>query len=232
MVDVLANLDRVTGRIRQAAARAKRSAEDVHLVVVSKQVSVDLMQEALAGGVRAFGESRVQEMLSKISQFPQPGCRWHFIGHLQRNKVRHLAGLCELIHSVDQLKLAADLDAQCGRAGICQKVLIQVNVSGERQKHGIAPGEAGAFIRAISRHRNLSVQGLMTIPPQGERPEQSRPIYRELRRMARAIHREDIDGVTMRELSMGMSNDFEVAVEEGATLVRVGTEIFGHRREE
>jgi len=228
------NFKQVRERIRLAALKVGRRPEDIRLVAVTKRVPVAAIREAMAGGVEIFGENRVQEALPKIQEVGSDRCRWHFVGHLQTNKVRQVVGLFDLIHSVDSLKLAQVLDAMVkSRAGgqtVRQKVLIQVNVSGESTKHGVSPDRLVSLVKEMAQCHSLAIQGLMTIPPAHEDPERSRPFYQTLRELAGLIHKEGIDGVSMRELSMGMSNDFEVGVEEGATLVRIGTAIFGTRR--
>lgn len=233
-VHIRENLEQVRERIRLAALRASRRPEDIQLVAVTKMVPVALIREAIAAGVEIFGENRVQEALPKIQEVGSDRCRWHLVGHLQTNKVRWVAGLFDLVHSVDSLKLARVLDAmvksQSGGQSVRQKVLIQVNVSGESTKFGISPDRLVSQVKEMVQCQGLEIRGLMTIPPAYEDPERARPFYRTLRELAVLIHQEGIDGVSMQELSMGMSNDFEVGVEEGATLVRIGMAIFGPRR--
>jgi pyridoxal phosphate enzyme (YggS family) len=235
MISIKENLERVAQRVRSAALRAGRKPEEVRLVAVTKTVGLAAIQEALACGVRIFGENRVQEAIPKIQKLGQNGVSWHFVGHLQTNKAKEVVGFFDLIHSVDTLRLAKALDTLSIRTGphtetmSRQKVLIQVNISGESTKSGVTPEGLGLRVKEISRCMALNVVGLMTIPPLSDDPECSRPFFRMLKELAVSIEKEGIDGVSMKELSMGMSSDFEVAIEEGATLVRVGTAIFGQR---
>jgi pyridoxal phosphate enzyme (YggS family) len=233
MVSVKENVERVVQRIRSAALRVGRSPEDVSLVAVTKTVGFDAIQEALACDVRIFGENRVHEAIPKIQKLGQNNANWHFVGHLQTNKARQVVGLFDLIHSVDTLRLAKALDTWINndshKTMTRQKVLIQVNISGESTKSGISPEGLGPMVKEMSRYKALNVVGLMTIPPPSDDPECSRPFFRILRELATSVEKEGIGGITLKELSMGMSADFEVAIEEGATLVRVGTAIFGQR---
>jgi pyridoxal phosphate enzyme (YggS family) len=222
------NIKTVMDRIADAAKRAGRDPDSVRLVVVTKAVDRERINEAVAAGATILGENRVQEAREKIEKLGSVAS-WHLIGHLQANKARHAVKLFDLIHSVDNRELAAEIDKQAARIGKVQNVLIEVNIAGEASKAGMAVKNAPALVREIAKHRNITVRGLMTIPPFSEKPEDSRPYFCVLRELAESIARENIPNAAMRELSMGMSNDFEVAVEEGATLVRVGTAIFGER---
>jgi pyridoxal phosphate enzyme (YggS family) len=198
----------------------------VRLVAVSKTFPAERVREAMEAGQSLFGENRVQEALAKIPEVGE-GARWHLIGHLQRNKARHVVGLFELIHGVDDDRLAVELDRRCAAAGATQDVLVQVNLSGEATKSGV--DEAGLFplLDAVAPLDHVQVRGLMTIPPPVDRPEDSRRWFARLRELLDASSRHL--GTPLPELSMGMTNDFETAVEEGATLVRVGRAIFGDR---
>ena len=201
----------------------------MRLVAVSKTRPASELIEALAAGQRLFGENYVQELTEKARAL-SVDAEWHFIGHLQSNKVRHIAGLVSMIHSVDRLSLATEIDRQWReRVGRPCDLLVQVNISGEATKSGTTADEAIRLVREISLLPNTKVCGLMTMPPFFDDPEGARPYFRQLREIADAIRDEAIPGVEMTELSMGMSGDFEVAIEEGATLVRVGTAIFGER---
>lgn len=219
----------VVGRAEAAAARAGRKAEDVTVLAVTKTHPAWMAAAAARAGATDLGENYVQEMVEKRAVLRDEGVdpRWHFIGHLQRNKVKYLAGWCHLIHSVDSLDLAREINRQAGKAGRRQPVLVQVDLAGEETKFGVPAKEAVELALRVAELENLAMAGLMTIPPLAEDAEASRPIYRRLREM-----REELAGLGMegaRELSMGMTQDFETAVEEGATLVRVGTAIFGPR---
>lgn len=229
MAEIRERLEKVRDRIRGAALRSGRLPEAVRLVAVSKKAPLSALREALEAGAEVFGESVVQEALPKLEALDGEKCRWHFVGHLQTNKVRQAAGRFDLIHSVDSLRLAEALHERCGRQGIRQRVLLQVNISGEAGKFGVPALEAEGALRHISRLGGLEVVGLMTIPPWDEDPQKSRPVYRRLKALADSLAGQGIEGVGLNELSMGMSNDFEVAVEEGATWVRVGAAIFGPR---
>lgn len=222
------NIRTVKDRIASAAKRANRDPASVRLVIVTKTVDSERIKEAVDAGATILGENRVQEAKEKIEKLGNVAS-WHLIGHLQVNKARHAVKLFDLIHSVDNLELAAEIDKQAVKIGKVQNVLIEVNIGGEASKAGMAVKNAPALVREIAKHRNIAIQGLMTIPPFSEQPEDSRPYFCVLRELAESMVRENIPNAAMKELSMGMSGDFEVAVEEGATMVRVGTSIFGER---
>lgn len=212
--------------IADAAARAGRTAAEVTLVAVSKTHPPEAVAEALAAGQTVFGESRVQETRAKVPLLPGRA-RWHFIGHLQKNKVRHALPLFELFHGIDSLELARDVDRIAGEAGAFPRVLLEVNVAGEATKFGFTPAKLRAQLEELLALERLQIQGLMCIPPPGPRAEDSRRYFVTLRELRDALQSEA--RVALPELSMGMSGDYAVAVEEGATLVRVGTAIFGER---
>lgn len=215
---IAARLQAVRERIADAARRSGRSSEDIRLICVTKSVGLGEIREAIAAGVTDFGENRVQEATPKIQAVAQ-GVTWHMIGHLQRNKARAAIGLFEWIHSVDDVALAQAVDRHAAGAGRTVPILLEVNTSGEGTKHGVAPEAAGALLEAIRPLRHVEVRGLMTMAPLVRDPEEARPYFRRLREVA--------DRFRLRELSMGMSQDFEAAIEEGATMVRIGTAIFG-----
>ena len=224
-----ARLQAVRDRIARACQRAGRPVSSVRLVAVTKLVPVELIREALQFGVTEVGENRVQEALDKRRQLAGAAARWHLIGHLQRNKARPAAELFDVVHSIDTSALAGELDRRAQDAGRRIEVFIQVNVSGEASKHGCRPEKVPELAEAVVGCGALALKGLMTIPPLEEDPEQARPHFRRLREL-----RDALAGRTARqplELSMGMSHDVEVAVEEGADLVRIGTAIFGPRQE-
>jgi pyridoxal phosphate enzyme (YggS family) len=216
------NLHRVRERIIAAAERSGRDPGRITLVVVTKGVTGDCIRRAVAAGATVLGENRVQEALPKIEAVGG-SVHWHLIGHLQRNKVKPSVGIFEMIHSVDSLDLAHEIDRRAGQAGIRQKVMIQVNEAREHSKHGVLPEGLDALVRQTSALSHLSLEGLMTIPPPSNDPEESRPFFRRLADAAEKLRQA---GMPVCELSMGMSNDFEVAIEEGATMIRVGTAIF------
>ena len=219
----------VLSTIRRAAEKVGRSADSVRLVAVTKSVSVDQIQEGINAGLCLLGENRLQEALPKMAALKQAPVHWHFIGHLQRRKVRALIGVFDLIHSVDSAELAQEIDRRAGEAGRCQDVLLEVNVGGESTKTGFHPEEIIGVVPALAALPHLRIKGLMVIPPPTPDAEQARPYFRRLRDLAGRIMDLRISSVVMAELSMGMSNDYAVAVEEGATLVRVGTALFGAR---
>ena len=221
------NLEAVRERIATACARAGRPLESVRLLAVSKTYGPEAVGAAAAAGQTRFGENRVQEAAAKIPACPGH-LQWHLIGHLQSNKAAQAAQLFDWIHSVDSLKLLEALDRHAGEAGRRLEVMVQVNVSGERSKSGLAPGEVPAVLAAGSRLPHVQIRGLMTIPPLAEDPEKSRMFFRELRERRDGWAAQT--GLDLAELSMGMTHDLEVAIEEGATFVRVGTGIFGARQ--
>lgn len=221
-----AALEEVRRRIAASCERAGRPAGSVRLVAVSKAVSPARVREAAACGQRLFGENRVQEALAKMDALGE-AVEWHMIGHLQRNKARQAVGRFALIHGVDGAALAEELDRRAREAGIVQPVLLQLNLAGEVSKSGIAEADLLETLDALAGLAGLELRGLMTIPPPVERAEQSRPWFARLREAAVAAR--EHTGLDLPELSMGMTDDFEVAVEEGATVVRVGRAIFGER---
>jgi hypothetical protein len=200
----------------------------VRLVAVSKTKAAAFVDEAARSGQRLFGENYVQELVAKAREIAEP-VEWHFIGHLQSNKVRQIAGLVTMIHTVDRLSLAQEIDRQWGKAGLVCDVLIEVNIACEETKCGTSVAEVFDLVRRVAFLPHLRIRGLMTMPPFFDDPERARPYFRELRRISEEIAVENVPNVEMKELSMGMSGDFEVAIAEGATLVRVGSAIFGER---
>ncbi len=228
---LLENASAVFKRMSHAAMRAGRRPEDVRLVAVTKTVGVDEIKKALDVGLRIFGENRVQEAKEKISilnlEDSNSKIEWHMIGHLQSNKAKPAVQLFDLIHSVDSEGLAEELDREAAKAGKVQKVLLQVKLSEEETKSGAAERSLPRLVKRVAGLGNLRIEGLMTIPPFFDDPELARPYFRRLRELRDELAKE---GWSLPELSMGMSGDFEVAIEEGATLVRVGTAIFGERR--
>lgn len=213
-------------RMNRACERAGRSPHSVRLTAVSKTHPSEAVAEAFAAGQRVFGESRVQEARQKIPLCPD-GIEWHFIGHLQKNKVRQAVALFGFFHGIDSLSLAQALSRIAGETGVVVRGLLEVNVSGEATKRGFALATVRAEFAAISALPHLQICGLMTMAPYGENPEDARPVFRALRELRDEL--QEKHGHPLPELSMGMSGDFEVAIEEGATLVRVGSSIFGER---
>ncbi|HNT56421.1 MAG TPA: YggS family pyridoxal phosphate-dependent enzyme [Syntrophales bacterium] len=222
------NVARIRERIAEAALRRGRDPSGVRLMAVTKTVDDSRIGEALAAGVDILGENYVQEAKRKIEILGRK-VEWHFVGHLQSNKARYAVRLFDLIHSVDRSGLAAELDRRSDRAGVVTPVLIQVSLGGEETKGGVLPEDALALVREVAAMKHLSVRGLMTMPPWFDDPEEARPFFRALREMGERVRESGIPGVSMEELSMGMTQDYEVAVEEGATIVRVGRALFGER---
>ncbi len=223
------NVREVLDRIGRAAIRSGRRPDAVSLVAVTKTVSAERIRQAVDAGARILGESRLQEALPKIEALAGRDIRWHFIGTLQRRKVKAVVGTFALIHSVESLELAAEIDRHAGEAGLQQNVLLEINVGGEATKAGFSPDEAADVVTALEALPNLAVRGLMAIPPPGPDAEASRPYCKTMRELACSLASPVLKRVRMEELSMGMTGDFEVAVEEGATMVRIGTAIFGER---
>jgi hypothetical protein len=214
----------VRWRVRDAADAVGRDPDDVAIVAVTKTVGVVEVTNAIAAGITDFGENRVQEFVGKHGLFPQ--VRWHFIGTLQSNKVQHVVGKAVLIHSVDSLRLLERIDRVAEAMGVVQPVLLEVNVSHEETKHGMRPEEAEEALDHGSRLAGVEIRGLMTMAPYS-RPESVRWVFRDLRNLFESLSAMRFNGVELSELSMGMTNDFEVAIEEGATMVRIGRAIFG-----
>jgi len=223
------NLAHILTTIAQRARKVGRNPEEVKLVAVSKTIAVDLMQEALDNGQMLFGESYLQEAAGKIPCFPAT-VNWHFIGHLQSNKARQAVELFDVIETVDRWKVAKALDSHARLLKKKLSILLQVNIGREKQKSGVLPEEAEALLHQVAQETELRVLGLMTMPPFFSDPEKSRPYFKELRILAQRFAASNLFADNSRvELSMGMSNDYPVAIEEGATLVRVGTALFGAR---
>lgn len=219
----------VRSAMRRAEERSGRPAGSVRLVAATKSVPVDRIRKGIDAGLDLLGENRLQEALPKMAALEQTPVRWHFIGHLQRRKVRSLIGLFDLIHSVDSVELAQEIDRRAGEAQSCQDVLLEVNVGGEATKSGFRPDELMGVVPALAELPHLRIKGLMAIPPPVAEAEQTRPHFRLLLELANRVAGLHLPSVSMEELSMGMSNDYEVAIEEGATLIRVGTALFGVR---
>lgn len=222
------NLKKVEENICAACAKAGRDRKEVTLIAVSKTKPVDMLRTVYDQGIREFGENKVQEMCDKIDVLPQD-IRWHMIGHLQTNKVKYIVGKTALIHSVDSLRLAQEIEKQAAKKNVKVSVLIEVNIAEEDSKFGIHKEEAIALVRQIAQLEHLQIEGLMTIAPFVENAEDNRLFFREIHQLSVDIKEQNIDNVHMDILSMGMTGDYMVAIEEGATMVRVGTGIFGER---
>lgn len=222
------NLANVEKNIEQACKNAGRSRDEVTLIAVSKTKPVEMLQEIYDENIRDFGENKVQELCSKMGQLPSD-IRWHMIGHLQRNKVKYIVDKVAMIHSVDSLRLAETIEKEAEKKDVVVPILIEVNVAQEESKFGLKPEEVLPFIEQIASFPHIQIKGLMTIAPYVENAEENREIFRELKKLSVDIAAKNINNVTMSVLSMGMTGDYMVAVQEGATMVRVGTGIFGAR---
>ncbi|MGE5405518.1 MAG: YggS family pyridoxal phosphate-dependent enzyme [Candidatus Saccharibacteria bacterium] len=227
MSDIAANIASIRQRIERAAASARSNPENITLVAVSKTVNEQAVTVAYKNGVRDFGENRVQELVGKERIVPQ--ARWHLIGRLQTNKVKEVLGKAFLIHSLDRWALAEYIEKRATNMGINVPVLLQVNVAGEDSKAGVTVPEALSFLDSLGQLPHIMVRGLMTIAPEVDDPEEVRPVFRELRRLFEVISKQSYTNVDMKYLSMGMTQDFEVAIEEGANIIRVGRALFGPR---
>ncbi len=225
---VAKNLEEVRAHITEACIAAGRDKEEVTLVAVSKTKPVEMLQEAYQAGQRIFGENKVQEIMDKYEVMPKD-VQWHMIGHLQRNKVKYIVDKVAMIHSVDSLRLAQAIQQEAEKKKVVVPVLIEVNVAKEESKFGFSVEEVFPALEEMSTYPNLHVQGLMTIAPFVENGEDNREIFRKLKKLSVDIEKKNINNITMSVLSMGMSGDYQVAVQEGATMVRVGTGIFGER---
>ena len=222
------NLANVEKNIEQACKNAGRSRDEVTLIAVSKTKPVEMLQEIYDENIRDFGENKVQELCSKMEQLPSD-IRWHMIGHLQRNKVKYIVGKVELIHSVDTYRLAEEINIQAKKQNVIVPILVEVNIAHEESKFGISAEDAILLVEEISKLENIRIKGLMTIAPYVENQEDNRLYFRKIKQLSVDITNKNIDNVFMEILSMGMTGDYMVAIEEGATMVRVGTGIFGER---
>ena len=222
------NLEEVRENIRKACEKAGRSQKDVTLIAVSKTKPLFMLEEAYEAGARDFGENKVQEILEKCPKMPEDA-RFHMIGHLQRNKVKQVLPHAVLIHSVDSLRLAEQIDQDAQKLGITADILLEVNVAKEESKFGMMPEKVPEMVEQIAAFSHLRIKGLMTIAPFVDDPEKNRPVFRKLYQLSVDIKKKNIDNVNMGVLSMGMTGDYQVAVEEGSTMIRVGTGIFGAR---
>ncbi len=222
------NLANVEKNIEQACKNAGRSRDEVTLIAVSKTKPVEMLQEIYDENIRDFGENKVQELCSKMEQLPSD-IRWHMIGHLQRNKVKYIVDKVAMIHSVDSLRLAETIEKEAAKKAVIVPILIEVNVAQEESKFGLKPEEVLPLIEQIADFSHIRIKGLMTIAPYVDNAEENREIFRELKKLSVDIAAKNINNVTMSVLSMGMTGDYMVAVQEGATMVRVGTGIFGAR---
>lgn len=230
MSDIHKNLQTVFRQVTNAAKRAGRDPKTVKLVAISKAKPAELIEEAHKAGLKTFGENYVQEFLGKYKTLLPLEIHWHFVGHLQRRKVKEVVGKTILIHSLDSYPLAHEIEKRAAEKNIVQKCLLQINIGGEETKEGIAPDKAAPLLKDLSSLEHISIVGLMCLPPLFDDPEKSRPFFIELRELLKESNVRNAYRNDLTELSMGMSPDFEVAIEEGATYIRVGTAIFGERK--
>lgn len=226
---IAANLENVKNRVRDACLRAGRRPDEVRIVAVSKTFPVERIREAAGAGQTDFGESYAQELRSKAEAMKGEEVRWHFVGHLQSNKVRHVLNDLYLLHSLDRMSLAEEIQKRAASVGRMVDALIEVHTTGEATKSGILPDDVLNFARAVAAYDRIRVRGLMTMGPFSDELERARPCFRRVRELQAVLRREGPDQMSWNELSMGMSGDFPVAIEEGATIVRIGTAIFGSR---
>ncbi len=220
------NLEIINEKMKKAALKANRNPQEIKLVAVTKTATIEQIKEAISAGVKIIGENKVQEAKEKY-QILTADIEWHLVGHLQTNKVKYAIEIFDFIHSVDSIKLAKEIDKRSLQFGMITNVLVEVNVSGEETKYGIEPEEVEPFLKEISEFSRIRVRGLMTIAPITEDKEEIRPYFRKLRELSKEIKSKNIKNVKMDYLSMGMTEDFEVAIEEGANMVRIGRGIFG-----
>lgn len=225
---IVENIEHVRENIETACKKAGRSVDEVTLIAVSKTKPYTDIEEALKSGTLDYGENKVQEMCEKYEILPK-NIRWHMIGHLQRNKVKYLVGKTELIHSVDSIRLAEQIEKEYAKKDKTANILIEVNMAQEESKFGITSQETEELIRKISTFEHIRIKGLMTIAPYTDNPETNRVYFRQMKKLSVDIRDKNIDNVSMDVLSMGMTGDYQVAIEEGSTMVRVGTGIFGER---
>jgi len=228
MEDIKRNIEDIRKNIEKAAAVSGRKAEDILLLGVTKTVDVERIKELVRCGVKTFGENRVQELISKYDCF-ENDVKWHLIGSLQTNKVKYIIDKVELIHSLDSVRLASEIDRQAKKYGKIMEVLVEINIAGEKSKHGVLLEDVDKLIQEISIFDNIRLKGLMTVAPFVENPQENRKYFNQMRKKFIDIASQNVDNIDMTYLSMGMTNDYQVAIEEGANIVRIGTGIFGRR---
>lgn len=227
MSDISKNLEAIKKKIEAAAIKSGRIPEDIKLLAVSKTIAPEIIQQAIDLGLTELGENKVQEIMSKYDLLPQ--AQWHLIGHLQTNKVKYIIDKVKLIHSVDSIKLAQEISKRAVQAGITMNVLVEINIGNEESKHGVQIDKAEALAVEISKLDNITVKGLMTVAPFVENPEENRKYFKQMKNLFVDIASKNYNNIFMEYLSMGMTNDYEIAIEEGANIVRIGTGLFGKR---
>ncbi|MDF1616315.1 YggS family pyridoxal phosphate-dependent enzyme [Petrocella sp. FN5] len=223
------NLNTINHQIAETCLKIDKNPNSIVLVNVSKTKPLSILEEGYKAGMRIFGENKVQELCDKYEQFKKEDIQWHMIGHLQRNKVKYIIDKVDLIHSVDSYRLAETISKEAKKKDIIAHILIQVNVAQEESKYGFESQNVIGMVKSIHRLENLKIEGLMTIAPFVDNPEENRPIFKALYQLSVDIKEQNLDNVSMDVLSMGMTNDFKVAIEEGATMIRIGTALFGDR---
>lgn len=223
------NIDNIMERIKTAADKAGRDYKDITLIAVSKTVDAERAKEAVEGGINNLGENRVQELVSKYEQLQNQDIKWHMIGHLQKNKVKYIIDKVELIHSVESESLAKEIDKRAKQHDLIAKVLIELNVGEEESKFGVKAEDIYEFAKSLEKFENIKVLGLMTVAPYAENPEEIRWVFKKMKEIFDHISNMHLSNFDMKYLSMGMTNDFEIAIEEGANIIRIGTAIFGAR---
>jgi len=223
------NLEKIHQEIKEACQRSNREVESVTLVHVSKTKPIELLEEGYQAGMRLFGENKVQELRDKYVHFNPEGITWHMIGHLQRNKVKYIVDKVALIHSVDSLRLAKTINLEASKQKRQVAILLQVNIAEEESKYGFKKEEVESVIRELVSYQHIQIKGLMTLAPFVDNPENNRFVFKQLRELMVDINRKNIDNISMCVLSMGMTNDYQIAIEEGATMIRIGTALFGKR---
>lgn len=227
MSDISKNLEAIKKKIEVAAIKSGRLPEDIKLLAVSKTIAPEIIQQAIDLGLTELGENKVQEIMNKYDLLPQ--AQWHLIGHLQTNKVKYIIDKVKLIHSVDSVKLAQEISKRAVQAGITMNVLVEINIGNEESKHGVPIEQAEALAVEISKLDNITVKGLMTVAPFVENPEENRKYFKQMKNLFIDIASKNYNNIFMEYLSMGMTNDYEIAIEEGANIVRIGTGLFGKR---
>ncbi|MDD4781511.1 MAG: YggS family pyridoxal phosphate-dependent enzyme [Tissierellia bacterium] len=223
------NIDNIMKRVIASSEKSGRDYKDITVIAVSKTVDSQRAKEAVENGLDNLGENRVQELVSKYEQLQDQDIKWHMIGHLQKNKVKYIIDKVELIHSVESDSLAEEINKKAKQQGLIAKVLIELNIGEEESKFGVREEDAYKFVKALEKYENIKIMGLMTVAPYAENPEDIRWIFRKMKEIYNNISNMNLSNVEMKYLSMGMTNDFEIAIEEGANIIRIGTAIFGAR---
>jgi pyridoxal phosphate enzyme (YggS family) len=230
MLDIKENIDIILDRAEKSCAKSGRSFDDITVIAVSKTVDAEKAREAVEGGLDNLGENRVQELTEKYEKLKDFDIKWHMIGHLQKNKVKYIIGKAELIHSVESLDLAEEIDKRAKKLDLTARVLLELNIGEEESKFGIRAENSAEFARAMEKFENIKVMGLMTVAPFSDNPEDVRWVFRKMKELFNEISDMRLKNFEMRFLSMGMTNDFEIAIEEGSNMIRIGTAIFGARK--